>query len=97
VSRIPIACSLDVSDQVVRAEEWRQLKTKAITRELTDEGARLTFAPETVAATEVAELVAREVNCCPFFTFTLEITAQHLVLTVTAPEDSVAVVAALVN
>jgi hypothetical protein len=97
VSRIPIACSLDASDQVVRADEWRQLKMKAVTRELTDEGARLTFASETVAATEVADLVAREVNCCPFFIFNLEITAQHLVLTVTATEDAVAVMAALVD
>jgi hypothetical protein len=81
---------------VVRADERQQLKTRAVTRELTNDGARLTFTPETVAATELADLVAREVNCCPFLTFTLEITAEHLVLTVTAPEDPVAVVAALV-
>jgi hypothetical protein len=97
VSRVPIACTLSASDQVARADEWRQLKAKAITREFTDAGARLTFAPGTIAATEVADLVAREVTCCPFFTFTLEVTAQHLMLTITAPEDAVQVVAALAD
>jgi hypothetical protein len=97
VSRVPIACTLSASDQIVRAEEWRQLKQKAITREATDDGARLTFAPETVTATEIADLVAREATCCPFFAFTLEITAHRLVLTIGAPEDSVEVVAALVD
>jgi hypothetical protein len=97
VSRVPIACSLNASGQVVRADEWRQLKRKAITRELTDDGARLTFAPGTVAATEIADLVAREATCCQFFNFRLEITAQQLVLTVAAPHDAKDVVAALVE
>jgi hypothetical protein len=97
VSRVPIACTLSASDQVIRADEWRRLKLKAMTRELTDEGARLTFAPGTVTATEVADLVAREATCCPFFTFTLEITVQQLVLTIAAPDDAVEVVAAIVD
>jgi hypothetical protein len=97
VSRVPIACTLSASDQVVRADEWRVLKLKAMSREPTDDGARLTFAPGTVSATEVAALVAREVACCPFFTFTFEITAQRLVLTIAAPDGSAEVVAALVD
>jgi hypothetical protein len=97
VSRVPIACTLSASDQVVRADEWLQLKHKAITRELTDDGARWTFAPETVTAAEVADLVAREATCCQFFVFTLEVTAQHLVLTIAAPEDAGELVAALVD
>jgi hypothetical protein len=97
VSRVPIACTLSASDQVVRADEWHQLKLKSVTRELTTDGARLTFAHGTVAATEVADLVAREATCCPFFTFTLQITAQQLVLTIAAPNDATEVVAALVE
>lgn len=96
MSRVPIACTLSASDQVVRADEWRQLKLKAVKRELTADGARLTFAPGTMAAT-VADLVAREATCCTFFTFTLEITAQQVVLAIAAPNDAKEVVVALVE
>jgi hypothetical protein len=97
MTRVPIACTLSASDQVVRADEWHQLKLKAITRGLTDQGARLTFVPGSVTATEVADLVDRETKCCSFFSFTLEVTAQQLVLTIAAPDDSVEVVASLVD
>jgi hypothetical protein len=97
VSRVPIACTLNASDQNVRADEWRQLKARATTREVTDDGARLSFAPGTIRATELADLVARELTCCPFFTFTLEVTAQQIALTIGAPDDTVDVVAALVD
>lgn len=97
MSRISIVCTLSAADRVVRADEWQQLKAKAIRRELTNEGARLTFTPATVTASAVADLVAREVTCCPFLSFTLSITAQDLVLTVAAPDDAREIVAALVG
>ncbi len=97
VSRVPIACTLSGPDQVVRADEWRQLKDKATRRDLTKNGARLSFARGTVTATEVADLIAREVTCCQFFTFTLEVTAEYLVLTIAAPDDAIELVAALVR
>lgn len=39
----------------------------------------------------VIDLAQRETACCPFFTFTVEITAERLVLVVEVPDDATGV------
>jgi MerR family copper efflux transcriptional regulator len=97
VSRIPIACTLSAADQADRAEEWRQLKMEAITRELTRDGVVLEFEPEAAMASRLADLAMREVACCRFFTFTLCISAERLALAVAAPADAQEMLAAFVG
>ena len=37
----------------------------------------------------IAVLAQREKACCPFFTFTIEISADHLALVVEVPDDAI--------
>jgi hypothetical protein len=97
VTKVPIACTLDSADQVVRADEWRRIKSQALNRELTDTGARLTFSADAATATAIADLVVREVDCCAFLSFTLSIATGQVVLTVSAPQDAQEILAAFVS
>jgi hypothetical protein len=43
----------------------------------------------------IAALAQREKACCPFFTFTIEISADDLTLVVEVPDDAIEVLNAL--
>jgi hypothetical protein len=88
VTRIPIACTLAPSEQVDRGGEWARMLARASSRELTDGRAELTFPREPALASELADLVAREVDCCAFFTFTLTVSRDVILLAVSAPDEA---------
>jgi NAD(P)-dependent dehydrogenase (short-subunit alcohol dehydrogenase family) len=94
VSKIPIACTLAANELVDRGSEWARMIERATAQEMTDEGARLTFAREPALASDLADLVAREVDCCGFFTFTLRVSHDEIALFVSAPPDARALVEA---
>lgn len=69
---IGAACTLDAAELPARLAEWRNLRDRATAIEPIVGGARLAFnAGERIAA--VADLVARESECCAFYTFTLRV------------------------
>lgn len=82
---VPIACSLNESELRARAGEWAAMLAGAISRTAIDDGARISFRPDPTVAAQLAELAMREQQCCPFFSFTIEIAAGALALSVTAP------------
>ena len=86
--KIPIACSLSADDMGDRLGEWRAAIGLATTREATPAGYRLRFAPDPAFAGRLAELAAREVECCAFFTFTVTVATDGLALDVLAPDDA---------
>ena len=49
---------------------------------------RLRFPPDATVAAALADVAAREVGCCAFFTFTLTVTPAELVLDVIAPPET---------
>ncbi len=70
---IGASCSLTTDEMRERLAEWRRLRDRARAIEpLTDGGARLVFDPEEPVG-PIADLVGRESECCPFYTFTLRI------------------------
>jgi hypothetical protein len=89
-----IACSLAASDLPERLDEWRALLSSVVERAACDGGVRLRFAPG-VDAAALAGLAARELECCPFFTFGLVLSAGGLVMEVRAPEGAAMLVDAL--
>lgn len=95
MTKIPIACTLTADETATRVDAWRSVLTRALTREVTSSGARLTFRVDATIATELADLVVREVECCPFFTFDLKVDNHALVLDVSAPDEAHALVTAL--
>jgi hypothetical protein len=86
--KIPIACSLSADDMGDRMEQWRAAVAQATTREATPEGYRLRFASDPAFAGRLAELAAREVECCAFFTFAVTVATDGLALEVLAPADA---------
>src|SRR5712691_151916 len=97
VAKIPIACTLPASELVDRRGEWSETLARATTRVLRDTGAHLTFAADPRVAAELAELVAREADCCAFFTFMLTITHDEIALDVGAPPEGIELVKGLLG
>ncbi|MGH9243390.1 MAG: hypothetical protein ACRD29_03545 [Acidimicrobiales bacterium] len=93
---IPIACSLDGPAREERLAAWRTLAAQA-----DDDSApapttrRLRFRPDAVDLAGVAALVQAELECCPFFRFTLTADAAAVVLAVEAPAEGATLVSAL--
>ena len=82
-----IACSLSAGGQAERRNEAAALMARALTaREAIDGGLRLRFRLDATA--ELADLVRREQECCPFFTFSLAEEGPEVVLEATAPPDA---------
>jgi MerR family transcriptional regulator, copper efflux regulator len=91
----PIACTLSATDQADRIEDWRRLLGEASCREPIDGGLAFRF-PAGLAG-QVAELAAAEQQCCPFFDFTLYVTAGELRFEVRAPEEAAQLLAMFEN
>ncbi len=90
---LPIACNMGVFSPEARerhAAVVKWLKASVLDgRELPD-GRRYRFAPEPSALTMLAEFIALERLCCPFFEFTLRLGSgsQTLWLDLTGPEGT---------
>ena len=77
------ACSLNSQEMRERPAEWRGLRDRASAIEAIGGGARLTFdTAEPMGG--IADLVARESECCAFYTFTLRIDGPSRQLEVSA-------------
>jgi hypothetical protein len=93
---IGAACSLNSDEMRVRLAEWRGLRDRAIAIEAISGGARLALdAAEPMAP--IADLVARESECCGFYTFTLRIDGPSRHLEVSAGVGGEPAVRALIG
>ena len=89
--KIPIACSLDAGDAKAQLKEWQQLLGRVDHRDRVS-STRLELSPlEGSDIAELVQLARREVACCPFFTFTIEIGHERLILAVEVPDEAVEV------
>lgn len=92
----PIACSLDAQRLASRRGEWEQLCRDFMTGLLrTARGVELRFGPGLVPAAELRRLVALEMDCCSFASWTVQERDNKLVLTVSGPPDAVPALHAL--
>ena len=90
--RIPIACSLEVSEAETRIDEWRAFLAESVTSATRDGGSlRLRLAPSDRALLDAADLAAREKTCCGFFAFTIEVDVDSRTLVVRVPDEAVPV------
>ena len=86
----PIACSLDAADWQGRIDDWRawfganvtELETPTATR------VRMRLRSEGAAIDALVALARQEVECCPFFSFAIEIDADGLVFTASVPPEA---------
>lgn len=88
-----IACSLDAAGQAARANEFRALLADARDLVRVPDGAR--FRLPAARAGEVRALLAKEQQCCPFWTFTITEHGDTVEVDARAPADAAPLVDAL--
>lgn len=89
------ACSLGAHDVRQRVADWHELLSVAERAERIGRRLRFVFEPAVAVASELAAMCAAETECCPFFEFGLDITADAVVLTIDGPQDTADVFAAV--
>jgi hypothetical protein len=89
----PIACSLDATDARTQLGEWQAaLGAAVVSVERTSaETVRMTLRPELDGITTLLGLARREVACCPFFRFAVEIDTRGAALTISVPPEAATV------
>ena len=79
----PINCSLGADGIDERLDEWRRVVAQARSVERGDTSLSAVFDPSAAVISEVARLCAAEMECCPFLTFSLEMTVESMALKIT--------------
>jgi hypothetical protein len=77
----PVSCTLTSADLAAVTGRWEQLAARAMTeRAETADGLRICFRPEPGAGEELRRLAAVENECCPWAEWTVETSAEQVVL-----------------
>lgn len=98
VVRIPIACTLQPGDARSQLGEWQEVLGQVVDGRERVSPNRLEFRLSPGAdIAAVISLAQREVSCCAFFSFAIEIQADRLVLAVEVPNDAVETLDQLVS
>jgi hypothetical protein len=85
----PVVCTLAPAGRAAQGERWHHLIARAMTeRAETPVGVRICFRPE--AGEELRALVAVEIECCPWATWTVERDAGTIVLDVRSTAEGLA-------
>lgn len=88
--RVPIACTLEVSDARLQIGEWQAALRQLVVDVERASANRLEFILKPGSNLgAVVTLAQREVTCCTFFTFTVVIGVERLVLAVEVPDDAI--------
>lgn len=88
---VPEACMLPTIEQPVRVAEFDDLFALALRDVQRPEPARLRLILDPTVEASARDLVARESECCSFFTFTISRAAAELVIDIDVPAGQVAV------
>lgn len=93
---IGASCSLSDEDVRVRLREWAALRDRALAIEVVASELSLTF-PDTEPLEAVADLVERESECCPFYTFSIQVAGPSRRLVVSAGPSGEPAIRALLS
>jgi hypothetical protein len=84
---VDIVCSLDAAGVADRMAEFERLFASALASQRSEPGRlRLEFALAGEEEAAVRDLLAREAECCTFFSFGIERDAERLVVTMGVPQ-----------
>ena len=87
-----IECTLGAVDVPARLREWEAMLDRVEERRVTPLGVSLRFPRDALLLGAVADLAAREVACCSFFTFALTLDAESAWLAIGAPPEALPLV-----
>jgi hypothetical protein len=85
---IPLACSLPAGELADRRLEFADASAKILSREPTERGLLLRFRDAPGFQQQLADLIRRERECCPFFEFRMEAADEQILLEVGAPPEA---------
>ena len=87
--RKPVACSLDASSAHDQLDEWRAvLATAVVESERVDaQTLEMRLRPDADVAA-IISLAQREIACCPFFGFAINLDADKVTFVATVPPDA---------
>jgi hypothetical protein len=93
-----MACTLGPGDARSQWGEWQDLLGQVVvgSERVSPHRLELELQPDADMGS-VISLTQREAGCCAFFSFTIEITAHRLVLTVEVPDEAVTTLDQLVS
>jgi hypothetical protein len=93
---VPIACTLGPDNMDERIATWQTVTATALAREALDGGVRVRL-PRSTDLAALGQLIDDEQTCCAFFTFTLTVTSDAVLLDMHAPEDALPLAYAVVG
>ena len=93
---LPIACSLDATDQSSRRQEWQRLLEEALVeRAPVSAGVRMMFVSNPESLAMIERLIALERDCCAWIDWTIRPAGASLTVEATAgTEEGVKVIRA---
>ena len=89
-------CTLEAAEMPARLKEWSDLRDRSLGISLVEGGVSITLTTSEPMS-QVADLIARESECCRFYMFTLRIDGQGRELQITAGEGREIAVQALLG
>lgn len=92
-----IACSLSGPELIERVKEWREVASRAISREV--HGGRIvaTYPADQQLVQQLRGLIAAEAECCSFMRFEVDEGPDQVVVELQVPEDMSEVLATMLG
>lgn len=88
-----VACTLGSAELGTQVERWRKLFGEAgVERIVLDDGLRVRFRRDAAVEGELRALVAVEVECCPWASWTIAVDGRALTLSVTSTGEGIPVI-----
>jgi hypothetical protein len=89
----PIACSLDPADARAQLDSWEAVFSATVVsvERATPNSVRMRLKDDAAATGSLVALAQREVACCPFFRFDLEVTVDGTMFTASVPSEASAI------
>ncbi len=84
----PNGCTLSGDEMIERVTAWRDVSSRAISRELHDDRLTSVYPPDGELLRRLKDLIAAEATCCSFLEFSLREEVHQTIVELTFPEEA---------
>lgn len=92
-----IACSLSGPELLERIKEWREVASRATSRQIQGDRIVATYPPDRQLVQQLHGLIAAEAECCSFMRFEVHEGPDQVVVELQVPEDMSEVLATMLG